>query len=680
MLPRLAPILLTGWLLAMATSAAPLPLADVDPAVYGPALAEVTAAGTGPCMAAALAGDRLYVIGKQRLAVYGVQDPRRPVLLGALQDLGNNRQIVVRGNLAYVTAREDGLYIVDVSAPAAPRLVCHYNTIELATGLDVAGPIAYVGCRNYGVELVDISDPAHPQHLGTVRTGEAQSCVARDGLLYAGVWGTRELVVCDISNPRHPTVVSRTPLQGYGDGLCLRGDLCFAATGHHRGRPGAAGEADPAYGMGHALEVLGVHDPRKPTPLARVQLPRLYRLGNDMWSAQVAGDYAYVGDTYNGLFVLDIRDRAHPRAVGHHRLPYVAARQDVSPVGGFAVGHGVIYVAGVYSDLHVIEAPMAQPVTPEPNTPPAIPAATAPQREGWRVYQPAGQVYAAVGSGEEAFVACGAAGLHQVRLWPALERTAVYPTEGFAVDVKLRGSYLYVAEGRGGLSIWEVGAAGSLEPRGRFRVPGKSVKQVVAPAGTSYVLLDVGAATLLVVAAADPDHPREVFRDERLGLLYGYNITDGLFEGRYAACLWHVTGVYWFDLTGHETPVYSGDNLPGPMDSANGLAVLPNGVDGLLTEPTGQYTIVRRNGGRPLAELPHIGLPGHPLGGKPVIAGQTLYLSDRPRGRVTILDISDLPHPRLREEFTIAGNPCLVTEYRGHALLPAGYDGLWVRD
>lgn len=256
-----------------------------------------------------------------------------------------------------------------------------------------------------------------------------------------------------MSDPARPRVLARAPLGGFGDGLCLHGDLCFAATGHHRdaGRP--EGEGDPRYGMGHALQVLDVHDPLRPRTIARLQLPRLYRLGMDMWDVQVAGDYAYVGDTHNGLFVVDIRDPAQPRAVGHHRLPYAEKRQDIEPVGGFAVGRGVVYLAGAWSDLYVIDAPTALPVTPEPNSAPAVAEPSPPQRDGWRIYRPEGQVYAASGRDDYAFVACGMAGLHQVRLWPQLERLGTYPTEGFAVDVKQRGDCLYVAEGRGGLSI-----------------------------------------------------------------------------------------------------------------------------------------------------------------------------------------------------------------------------------
>lgn len=62
------------------------------------------------------------------LAVLSLKDPLRPTLVGKLEGVGNLRQIVVRGPFAYITAREDGLFVVDVSEPTAPKLVSHYDT------------------------------------------------------------------------------------------------------------------------------------------------------------------------------------------------------------------------------------------------------------------------------------------------------------------------------------------------------------------------------------------------------------------------------------------------------------------------------------------------------------------------------------------------------------------------
>ena len=154
-----------------------------------------------------------------------------PILRGQLDGLGNTRQIFVKENIAYVTARQDGLWLLDVSNPADPNVISHYDTVEMATGIWVSGEVAFVATRQYGVELIDVSDPANPVHLSMLKTGEAQSCWARDGFLYVGDWAPKKLVVADVRNPRVPRIVGEALLDGYGDGGCLRGELLFCCNG-----------------------------------------------------------------------------------------------------------------------------------------------------------------------------------------------------------------------------------------------------------------------------------------------------------------------------------------------------------------------------------------------------------------------------------------------------------------
>ncbi len=40
-----------------------------------------------------------------------------------------------------------------------------------------------------------------------------------------------------------------------------------------------------------------------------------YKIGMDMWGVKIAGDHAFVHDTHNGIFVIDIADPAKPRFV-----------------------------------------------------------------------------------------------------------------------------------------------------------------------------------------------------------------------------------------------------------------------------------------------------------------------------------------------------------------------------
>ncbi len=651
------------------------PALETTASAYGKELPILRGLGVGPCMDAAVVGQTLYVVGGGTLYVADASKPTAPKVVGKLGGLGHVRQVHVEQAVAYVTSREDGLFLVDVSKPARPRLLSHYDTIELATGIAVSGDVAFVACRTAGVELVDVSDPVKPVHLSTVRTGEAQSVVVRDGVLYAGVWAARELVVCDVSDPRRPAVLARASLDGYGDGVDVRGRYCYVATGHHSRAVPRSEPGDPGFGHGHGLEIFNVADPARPAFVARVKLSPLYRLGMDMWDVVATDGYAFLADTYNGVFVVDVSKPAEPQVVAHRQLPFIARRNDPSPVGGVAVGDGAVYAAGAWSDLHVIEAPMARPAPREPDRGPSIPPPTGSTMDGrFRVYKPNGQVHAVALHENVALVAAGVDGLHAVALWPEIRRLQSYPTGGFAFDVSVFGRLVYVAEGAGGLSIWEHLGGGKLAPRGRYRAGGESIRQVVVPAPGSFALLHVGPSTLHLVDVRDAGSPVCVLRDSHLGLFYSAPIARGLLDDRYTCCHWHVSGLYWYDLAG-QTPKSTGEHYPFRIGSRNGVAFLDGQA---LATCRGGYVLLSRSETRSPEELPVCRVQGHSIHGKPTIAEATLYLSDRNAGRVAVIDISHPTEPRLVDQAELAEHPGMVVVHDGVPVIPGGYQGLLV--
>lgn len=639
---------------------------------YGRTLTEVGRLGVGPSIDAAVDGDHLYIIGDRNFSIADISDPAKPSVTATIKGLGGTRQVDVENGVAYVTSREDGMFLIDVKNAAAPSILSHYDTIELATGIFVSGGVAFVSCRNYGVELVDVRDPVNPRHLSTVRTGEAQSAVARDGILYVGVWGTRELVICDVKDARKPFIIAKAPLDGYGDGVAVRGNYCYVATGHHAKGVKKSDMSDPAFGNGHGLEIFDVRDPSKPVFVSRIKMPRFYSLGMDMWDVDIAGDYAFVSDTFNGMFIIDISDPKQPRFAAHRQLDYVEKKKQFSYVGGFAVGKGHIYVAGGFTDLHVLAAPdMAKQPVREKGSAPVITQAREEADQRFSCYRPDGQVYAAAAMGDTVFVAAGNAGVHAVVMTDVIKKTASFPTEGFAVDVKTSGDLVYVAESKGGLAIsrWENGV---LKPVGRYRDPLYPVKQVVLAAPGKYALLHVGGVFLHVVDISDPSKPVLAFKDSRLGLLYGYQIADGLFDGRWALCFWHVSGLHWYDITGGAKPVYAG-NMALRMNPADGAFFIDRGA---LVTSKGGYFIMRP--GDTKDPDTRYAVPGQPISGKPTVSGNELIVADRTLGRVCRLDISDIEKPRMVETIELDGNPGIVLMHKGKRIIPAGYQGLLV--
>jgi hypothetical protein len=628
-------------------------------------------------------GGHAYAIGNRSLNVLDITQPGRPRTIGKTSGLGRVRQIVVDSGFAYITSREDGLFIVDVRDGANPKLISRYDTIEFATGVCKSGDVLFVACRQFGVELIDVSDPVSPQHLSTVRTGEAQSVVERNGYLYAGVWASSELVSVDVRNPWLPRITSRVPLDGYGDGVDVHGDYLFAATGHHSRRRPRAKPGDPGFGHGHGMEVLDITDPSSPKVIAGavVKFPPAYNIRHDMWGVTIANDHAFVSDTHNGVFVLNVRDPRRPQFVGH----WTPSHQDDEPstlyVAGLVPGQDHIYVAGGTSDLHVLAAPgIARIPVAEQKVAVTIPAARPTETdEPYRSYRTTGQVYGVDFSDDVVIAACGTAGVHVLKIAPQFEIVSRRETPDRATDVCVAGKRIYVAEGAAGLGIYQLDF-GVLNEIGRYSVTGNTIRQVEVPGDANYAIVQVGVHKIHFVDVTNPADPQMVLEDQHPGLLYGDQLMRGLIDGRYACAFWHVSGLHWYDLKADGGPRYTGDNFPGRIGSGNGLIAHAGKT---LAVTRGGYLLLDRDERRELSDVPIyrvvVGQQRRHLG-KPTIAGDRLYMVDRQVGLVTIADIADVKKPKLIDQFELPGNPSRSIVQNGVLVIPDGYHGLLVFD
>ena len=671
-----------------AAPAAETPLADRPEVghpekVYGKRLPIVRDVGVGPTMAARVVGKTLYSIGRGKLHVFDITDPADPQQQGMLDGLGNTRQIEVERQIAYITSREDGVFIVDVHDPAQPRLLCHYDPIEVATGMDVSGKVMFVACRSHGVELVDISDPAQPRHLSTARTGEAQSVEVRNGYAYVGVWGSSELVVVDVRDARRPTITAKLRLDGYGDGVAVRGDYVYVATGHHsRDRKVSyPPKDDPGYGHGHGLEIYRITDPAQPVFVSRIKMPPFYRIGNDMWGVKIAGDYAFVHDTHNGIFVVDVSKPEKPAFVAHCQLGYTEVRMPkymgTEPipayVGGLALTDGYVYVAGGWTDLHVVAAAgLARPCPREPDQPPAISPLQPEPNPRFDIWRTDGQLRAAAILDDLAVVAAGSAGICVVRLSPRLDELQRYATEGFAMEVKVSGDLAYVAEERGGLSIWRHAGNGHLSRVGRYKPRGKIVKDLVVPAPGRYAVLQLEMSTLDIVDVSDPSAPKSVFRDKGHGFVY--HLGEDLSDQQRLCVLFQLGGLRWYDLYGIAQPGFSKMEYAHRL-GGNGSVAWGNQR---LVVYRGGLLLVAPNERRPPGKLTIRRAGRNRLSGKPVLSGNRLYLSNSRTGDINIVDVTNIDKPLLVEHLNVPGNPGRIIFRDGMMVIPNGYEGLWL--
>ena len=316
--------------------------------------------------------------GRYGLRVVDVSDPTRPREIAAV-DLPRDDEeqsastVVLVGRAAYVTVLDDqGLHVVDVSDPEHPIDALAFQLpgrfgYSTPRNQFVSGTGLYVAAEDTFVAL-DVSDPFSPCELRFLsfsgdRTptlddpGAAGIAVSGDVAYVAA--GNAGLLLMDVSDPRHPAVLSAfsEPMPGAADRPLAGEDVT------------ASGHVAYVFGQSH-IRLVDVSDPRRPRGLGSVLLPT----NNSAWGPLMAraGNVLYVADGDAGLLAVDVSDPSAPRVTARLRLPGRAS--------AVAVDGRYVYVAAERGGLVIVgpgpgPASMAEADDPVAGVTPAATAA-----------------------------------------------------------------------------------------------------------------------------------------------------------------------------------------------------------------------------------------------------------------------------------------------------------------
>lgn len=663
-----------------------------------------TVAGTSErIMAVCLDGERLYVGGGPNFYVFDVQKPLEPKLLGQVAGLGGVRQIAVHNGMAYVSAREAGLWIVDATDPAHPRVRSRFDCCELATGVDVAGDVVFLGQRQNGVEFIDVSDPDHPQHIAMRKTDESQSVKYKDGYLYSGDWGSGKLTVFDVRDLRDIRRVAYEDLYGYGDGVWLKGTRLYAATGHHAKNRDVsklpAFDSDelrfrnavkPGAGCGHGLDIFDVSDPTKPRRLGRVDYPLFYERGLDMWTARTSAnsDIVFCAATHNGLFAVDCADPAQPKVVDRWLSP--VAKKPEWPsccIASVAVGDGCVYVGGMGCGLVVLPAKGAARETFAQVAPPANVSYRedypTDEKAFW-VWKPSvpGQARAVAVTGDVVYAACGDAGLHVLEIQSAggFKKIGELAGPSRVFDVQVAGTRLYTAEGEDGYGVYEL--EGPTKFREIGRVPQLSSAQTVAlcvwPINANYAVFSSRNGGCRLYDISDLAHPKVVLGFGSCPGWDKYLMDAPIGNGRYIAYNNAHQNIVWLDMLASPQPRVSCTTKYNRITLSNGICRFDENR-ALVTSNAG-YLFLSPNEGDPPdhAQWTVKRLPGPASNGIPrkdpestrVVKTSRIYRT------VALYDFADLDRPELLAHWNVSGNPDIAAFHKGKVVVPCGHQGV----
>ena len=652
---------------------------------------EMRGLGIGPACNAAFYGDILVVIQSGN---YPVPSHTGRLItmrkngdqwekLGMLEGIGSARQMALKDHIAFITAREDGLFVVDIADPAEPVLLCHYDTVEYATGIALSGDLLAISLRQYGLEFIDVSDPAHPRFISLARTGEAQSLCLNGSCAYAGVWGTRELVITDIADLAAPRVVCRQELDGRGDGVAVRDGICFAATGHHARMPKGVKDPDPSTyeKKGNGLEIYDVKDPEHPLFLGGVKFPEYYGLTFDMWCVRLYGDTALVSDTRNGIFAVDISDLRHPRVMDRLVLPS-SPRSGHDPITGFAVNGSSLILTGGEGDVYEAGIPCLPPVSPTDAADVAIPRGAQDVKVdfsegplGWERALAGHSVRSAAMADGRLALACGEEGAI-IADPDTLSVLQLLPTRDICRTVLWNAPYLYTAEAMAGIGIWK-SEGGRFVRAGQFTYDGHSLLDLELSGSGSRMLAQYAGNGVLLLDMTDPGRPRPVGKKtDCVGLMYGRHFPS---RGIGDTCYFSVGFEGLNAVTGDENGIRI---TPVPFESPDfyesGIDRIP---DGLFCCSTSGYAFLACDGNGELAVSEPVRWRRFPFDSKNAKArvfGDLLVLTRRDEGWVRLCDISDRDDIRLLSCFRTTASPEPGILRGDRLYIPGGRMGLIV--
>ena len=293
-----------------------------------PAVADVAMTGD---VGIALAGNQLLTLGLPDLAVLGVYTGEvhcRPCYASYLD-------VALAGDVAYVSAADDGLRIIGLTNPSAPALLGSLDATtgyaELRVGSVAAGQLVYLAgagvCDGLNLLAFDLADPAAPRLVEEV---SVEGCVAAldvdNGRLYAA------------GNFADRPGGALTIFTESAAGLELLGLLAWPEP-----ISSVRGLGDLVLvGTEAGLEVVSVADPTHPVVVAALPIP------GGVHDIAVAGSVALVtngGRAEGGLWAIDLRQPSTPQTVGGTNLPAagmrVAAGGEYGLVGSPGAGVGV---------------------------------------------------------------------------------------------------------------------------------------------------------------------------------------------------------------------------------------------------------------------------------------------------------------------------------------------------
>jgi len=238
---------------------------------------------SGSPQTAIMRGNYIYVAALYGgLAIVDVTDIAHPFPIGECDSVGMAVDAALFGNYAIVT-NGYGFSIIDVSNPESPQLVNMYSTSGFSLEVEVSGDYMYLSDREGGLKIYDISDIYNPILKSTypeIGDGRSRTYLALRGDIIALSVANAKVEFLDISNPEQPQFISEYPCTYTMYGLALNENIAVVAYNWY------------------GIDIIDITDIKYPVSVAEHNTPYC------VYDVAVNQDYLFVADDYSLLSFL----------------------------------------------------------------------------------------------------------------------------------------------------------------------------------------------------------------------------------------------------------------------------------------------------------------------------------------------------------------------------------------
>lgn len=225
--------------------------------------------------------------------------------------------------------------------------------------------------RLVGIGIIDIRDPSSPARVGTLAMPGryANSITIRDRKAFVGNEDAG-LVILDVDDPMHPTILSQTSGRGKANGLHLHGDHVYVAhwergvsifdiSDHSSvteiGWSPNDGFAFDALAVPPFIYIVDKEEGLRVVDIQSLENPQLvYESRGQYWDLHLVGQHLYAADKRLGMVLFESGIAGQPRLIGVLRK--------WGGIRGVHVHGNTLLVAGESFGIAKISRPAAAPV------------------------------------------------------------------------------------------------------------------------------------------------------------------------------------------------------------------------------------------------------------------------------------------------------------------------------